>query len=127
MPTVLIVDDEAALRGLVRHVLEQVGYEVLEAGDGLAAYSLVQERRGGLDLLITDIVMPQMTGAELIERLEAEYANLKILCISAYADQMSANCHYFLAKPFTAMALCAMVEKVLAVPAISPSGRVTDG
>ena len=115
MPVILVADDEPMVRRLVRQMLQPTGHEVLEAEDGLAAYNLIREQQGAFDLLITDIVMPHMDGAELVRRIESEYPELKILCISGYADRKSPNGHYFLPKPFTPVALRAMVEKVLGV------------
>ncbi len=114
---VLIVDDEGAVRKLVRMVLSTAGYESLEAEDGQAAYELLQNLETAPKLVITDIRMPRMNGAELCERLRMEYPDTKILCISAYSDPLSPNGHYFLAKPFTSKALLAMVKDVLELPA----------
>jgi CheY-like chemotaxis protein len=116
MPTALVVDDDANVRRLVCQVLGRAGYDVFEAEDGVDAYARIGELNGALDVVIIDIVMPRMSGRELVQRVEAEQRDLKILCISGYADPMSPPGRYFLAKPFTPTALLAMVEKVLAVP-----------
>jgi YesN/AraC family two-component response regulator len=105
-------------------MLHGTGYDLVEADDGLTPYDLIRARHGALDLLVTDMRMPHMNGAELIHRVEREYPKLKILCISGYADPMSPSGHYFLAKPFTRTALRAMIEKVMGV---SDSAPVSDG
>ncbi len=125
VPTILIVDDETAVRRLVRLMLQETGYDFLEAEDGLAAYQLIRTRRGALDLVITDMQMPHMTGAELIRRVKLEYPEVKTLCVSGNADSMSPNAHYFLPKPFTRAALRAMVDKVMACAMRSQFARAT--
>jgi YesN/AraC family two-component response regulator len=80
--------------------------------------------RGNADLVITDIEMPRMNGAELMNLLRTEYPELKILCISSHADLLSTNYHSFLAKPFTAPALRAMAKKVMSVSDIAPMSEV---
>ena len=96
-------------------MLERAGHHTLEAEDGLAAYNILRQLDGALDLLITDIVMPRMSGTELVERLAVEYPDLRVLCISAYGDPRSPAGHYFLAKPFASNVLITMVEEVLGV------------
>jgi CheY-like chemotaxis protein len=115
LPIVLVADDEALVRKLVCQMLQKAGYDVVQAEDGLAAYNRVRELNGALDVVITDIVMPRMNGAQLVSLLREEYPHIKLLCVSAYADPMSPNGHYFLAKPFTGTALIAILEKVFGV------------
>lgn len=83
MARILIVDDEPDLRGMVRLVLELAGHDVVEAHHGAAALQRLGEDR--VDLLITDVMMPVMSGTELIDRLRAdpESANLPIIVLSA--------------------------------------------
>jgi len=110
MPKVLIADDEPGIRKFVSAILERSGYEVLLAEDGLDAYNVIRQLNGKLDLLITDIRMPKMTGTELSERLKIDYPNVRILCISAYTNDWLLNCPYFLTKPFTGAALLSLVK-----------------
>jgi CheY-like chemotaxis protein len=114
-PQILVVDDEAHVREMVCAMLQKAGYDVSHATDGLSAYDAVQERQGRLDLVVTDIRMPRMDGCELVRRLQGEFPDIKILCMSGYADPLSPNGHYFLAKPFTFGALRAIVQDVLAI------------
>lgn len=116
MSRVLVVDDEAGMRKLVGQILQHAGYDVIHAEHGLAAYNIIRELDGKLDLLISDIQMPHMTGAELVDRLRIEYPDLPILLMSSFADPMSPSAHDFLAKPFTATALHALVVKAISVP-----------
>jgi CheY-like chemotaxis protein len=115
MARVLLVDDEALIRRLAARMLEDAGYDVTQAEDGIAALDLIHELNGAVDLLITDIVMPRMSGAELVERVEAEYPSLKILCISGYADQVLPKGQHFLAKPFTGAVLVATIQKLFGI------------
>ncbi len=112
---ILVVDDESMVRELVAAMLRQYGYDVIQAEDGLTAFEMVQQFRDNLGLVITDIRMPRMDGNQLTTRLRNEYPRIKVLCMSAYADPLSPNGHYFLAKPFTASALMAVVRDVLEV------------
>lgn len=84
--TVLIVDDEEDLRFIARDVLEQQGYSVLEATDGLAALKAVEQGLK-LDLIITDLMMPEMNGAELIERIRQTHPDMKFIIISGSSNR----------------------------------------
>jgi two-component system cell cycle sensor histidine kinase/response regulator CckA len=110
-----VVDDEKSVRLLVFNILTKTGHSVLQAEDGLAAYDLVGQVHRELKLVITDVRMPRMDGAELTRRLREEHPDISILCMSGYADPMSPNGHYFLAKPFQPAALMAIVRDVLEV------------
>ena len=85
-PTVLIVEDEEEVRALTRDVLEMHGYSVLEALDSADALRLGETHAGRLDLLITDVVMPRMSGPELARRLRARRPELRVLCMSGYPE-----------------------------------------
>ena len=80
MARVLVVDDEAQVRGLIRLILQPEGCTVVEASDGKRAIKYIQE--GGIDLVISDIVMPDMDGLELIKGIRSINPGLKILAIS---------------------------------------------
>jgi two-component system, cell cycle sensor histidine kinase and response regulator CckA len=84
--TILVAEDEDGVRELLRKVLVEFGYTVLTARHGRDALMLAQERPGGIDLLVTDIVMPEMSGRELAETLTDQAPDLKVLYISGYTD-----------------------------------------
>jgi CheY-like chemotaxis protein len=121
--TVLLAEDEGAVRALARSVLEAHGYAVLEAADGAQALHLGALHAGPIHLLATDLVMPGAGGRELAERLLALRPGLKLLYISGYADAavvrhgvLEAEA-IFLQKPFTPEALARKVREALDRPA----------
>jgi PAS domain S-box-containing protein len=118
--TVLLVEDESSLRGLTARVLRGQGYTVLEAGNGDEAMSIARELiKEKIHLLLTDVVMPQMGGKELVKRFKALHPGIKVLFISGYTDH--AITHHgvfkpgtpFLQKPFSPVALAKKVREVL--------------
>jgi two-component system cell cycle sensor histidine kinase/response regulator CckA len=117
--TILLVEDEEMVRDLVRTVLQSAGYTILEAGNGGEALSLAGQHQGTIDLLVTDLVMPEMSGRELAERLKALRPGIKVLFMSGYTDDvvvrhglLAADVE-FLPKPFSPGALASKVRKVL--------------
>jgi CheY-like chemotaxis protein len=84
--TILLVEDEEMVRELVRAALQHYGYTLLEAKHGYQALALAQHLTEPIDLLLTDVVMPQMSGRELAERLEALHSHIKVLFMSGYTD-----------------------------------------
>jgi signal transduction histidine kinase/ActR/RegA family two-component response regulator len=124
--TVLVVEDEEAVRGLTRQVLEVNGYTVLEARHGDEAITLCQQIAEPIDLLLTDVIMPQMNGPELAARVTELYPALKVLFVSGYADHAIVR-HgtldpdtSFLQKPFSPAELARKVREVLDEPVASP-------
>jgi len=117
--TVLVVEDEQMVRELVREILSRQGYDVLEAGRGTEALEVSERHKGPIHLLITDVVMPGMTGPELARRLTAHRPAMKVLFMSGYTDD--AILHHgvlepgteFLQKPFTARPLGGKVRQML--------------
>jgi len=110
---ILVVDDEAAVRRIARLILERAGYTVLEAPDGLKALELLRTYDGPLDLVISDIAMPHLTGTQLMEHLRVEQPQLKVLLISGQVAESPATGVQLLRKPFTAQALQAAVNALL--------------
>ena len=107
--TVLVVDDEAPIRMLARRVLEDTGYQVTEAADGLDAIELLSKGTT-LDLLIADLDMPKLGGDEMVRRIRATRPDLKVLYVTGHIDRlMDARQLWegeaFLEKPFTAAGL----------------------
>jgi two-component system cell cycle sensor histidine kinase/response regulator CckA len=120
--TLLLVEDEEAVRTLVRNVLRKKGYRVLEASQGEEALEFSELYRGRIDLLVTDVVMPQMNGRELARRLVKSRPEIKVLYISGYADNTVwsegglDSSGAFLQKPFSPEALARKVREVLGGP-----------
>jgi two-component system, cell cycle sensor histidine kinase and response regulator CckA len=111
--TVLVAEDDPAVRALVVRVLRERGFVVLEASGGQAALRQLGQANGGIDMLITDAVMPDMTGMEVISAARAACPEMRALLISGYSgDQFAADIPY-LAKPFTAVQLLERVRHLL--------------
>jgi two-component system, cell cycle sensor histidine kinase and response regulator CckA len=107
---ILVVDDQDVVRDVIRLTLEGAGYDVLEAGTPLEAIALA--RSGGpIDLLVTDVVMPEMDAFELAERISSEVPGVRILYTSGYTDAGAEG--PFIQKPFTPAQLVEMVRSVL--------------
>jgi CheY-like chemotaxis protein len=83
---VLLAEDEALMRRLTRRMLEQRGYNVLEAEDGNAALNLITSSSTAIDLTLTDVVMKRMTGPELVLRLLDSYPQMKVVYMSGYTE-----------------------------------------
>jgi len=117
--TVLVAEDEAAVRTLARRALQRFGYRVLVAGNGQEALALVRESGDPIDLLLTDVVMPEMGGRELAEHLVRERPATRVLFTSGYTDaavlqaQGSGLVSAFLPKPYTPVQLARKVREVL--------------
>ncbi|MGH7420885.1 MAG: PAS domain S-box protein, partial [Candidatus Rokuibacteriota bacterium] len=118
--TVLVVDDEPEVLGLATEILKRVGYSVLEAPDGATALEVAQRNEGEIHLLVTDMVMPGMSGRDLADRLRARRTALPVLYISGYVQDASARAALasersaFVAKPFTPELLIDRVRELLA-------------
>jgi two-component system cell cycle sensor histidine kinase/response regulator CckA len=117
--TVLLVEDETAVRKSEEEFLRLSGYTVLEAENGENALCVAREYAGPIHLMITDVVMPRMGGAKLVEHLLAERPEIKVLFVSGYAENtvlqhgaidLTAR---FLQKPFTLKSLGRKVWEVL--------------
>ena len=118
-PTVLVVEDEEEVRALTRDVLEMHGYVVLEALDPDDALRFGESHPGPIHLLITDVVMPRVSGPELARRLRARRPTLRVLCMSGYpesADRPAGEAAWngWLQKPFNPDGLIAKVRECLA-------------
>jgi PAS domain S-box-containing protein len=121
--TVLLVEDDPALREMAAMLLRRLGYLVLTASNGVEALSLKQQRNiGHIDLLFTDLVMPHMSGKELSERMRASYPHTRVLFTSAYTETAIIHHGVFdkgaahLQKPFTPSALAHKLREVLDQP-----------
>jgi len=117
--TILLVDDEDIVRGLTRQILEESGYEIIEARNGIEAFSVFEKAGSKIDLIITDIVMPQMDGRELAKRLATKYPSTRILFTTGYLDDETFHSEErefdtnFIEKPFTSESLTQKVRELL--------------
>jgi signal transduction histidine kinase/CheY-like chemotaxis protein len=117
--TILVVDDEAKVRGLVRSILRTQGYTVLEADRGDEALRICRQYQGPIHLLLSDVVMPGLTGAPLSEQVKSLRPELKVLFMSGYTDDTISHegvlrsGYAFIQKPFMPAALIQKVRDVL--------------
>jgi len=117
--TILLVEDEEILRQLVKDILLQSDYQVVEAANGVEALEIWEEKNGKFDLLLTDMVMPEgMTGGELAKQLRARQPHLKVIYTSGYSSEiMGENSDLrdspFLAKPYSGAQLTRLVRDCL--------------
>jgi two-component system cell cycle sensor histidine kinase/response regulator CckA len=115
--TILIVEDEEAVRRLMSAALEQGGYQVLIAADGMEALKIVSSHEGRIDLLVTDLAMPGMNGTELARKVKERLHGTEVLFISGYAEELRQSGEIddsrFLQKPFTPQALARKVREIL--------------
>ena len=115
----MLTEDERDVREVAREFLESGGYAVIEARDGIEALRLVEKHEGAIDLLITDMVMPRMTGQELAARLKEQRPELRMLYMSGYSERAAADSLRaepgvrLLAKPFSRSALLRTVRELL--------------
>ncbi len=119
---ILLVEDEDAVRSIARIALGRAGYDVVDARSGDEALAACQDGRWVPDVVVTDVVMPGMTGPEVADRLAARYPQVKVILMSGYAEDelvrrsLSAGDRVFLPKPFTPQALLHAVRAVLDTP-----------
>jgi signal transduction histidine kinase/ActR/RegA family two-component response regulator len=129
----LLVEDDAQVRGLALRILQLSGYQVKAAENGEAALNLISEQEKPFDVLVTDVVMPGMDGASLALQLRAKQPDLKVLFVSGYTDDRLAHFgvgsedYNFLAKPYSPWKLCEKVQSILRHEGTSkaPSGLLT--
>jgi CheY-like chemotaxis protein len=117
--TVLLTEDEQDVREIAREFLESGGYHVIEAKDGAEAIGLAAKHRGRIQLLVTDMVMPGMTGQELAVRLQSEHPGLCVVFMSGYSEHAAMEMAdadpavRLLTKPFSRAAILRAVGEVL--------------
>ena len=118
--TILLVEDEEGLRSLNARGLRSRGYSVIEASNGIEAMEALEEKNGAVDLVVSDVVMPEMDGPTLLREMRIRNPNLKIIFVSGYAEEafdksLPENEQFaFLAKPFALSALVAKVKETMA-------------
>jgi len=117
--TILVVEDEDALRDLTAELLRSAGYKVLEAENGQAAVKIATQHKGIIHMLLTDVIMPGMSGSELVTRLKELRPEFKVLYMSGYTGNLIANYGVLeahsalLQKPFTKQTLLNRVRAML--------------
>src|SRR4051794_17445819 len=120
--TILLVEDEDGLRSLNARGLRSRGYSVIEAANGLEAMEALEEKNGAVDLVVSDVVMPEMDGPTLLKEMRQRNPHLKIIFVSGYAEEafdksLPENEQFaFLAKPFALSALVAKVKETMTAP-----------
>jgi two-component system, cell cycle sensor histidine kinase and response regulator CckA len=120
--TILIVDDEDGVRVTLRRQLAAQGHTVLEASHGIEALALVRMQAGRVELVLADVVMPQMNGTELAATLHTEYPDLPVILMSAYAPAgwtrvgIDQSIVPVLMKPFTGDQLADLIQIALDLP-----------
>jgi two-component system cell cycle sensor histidine kinase/response regulator CckA len=118
--TILLVEDEDGLRSLNARGLRSRGYSVIEAANGVEAIEALAEKEGGVDLVVSDVVMPEMDGPTMLKEMRAKNPALKIIFVSGYAEDafeksLPENQQFaFLPKPFTLAQLVAAVKETIA-------------
>jgi PAS domain S-box-containing protein len=116
---ILVADDEPGIRAVVRRVLEASGYRLLVAANGREALRILEDPEHGVDLVLTDVIMPGMSGLELVETLRQQSPNMPVLMMSGYGEADAIQRHlvqpgvHFLPKPFRSGALATAVRELL--------------
>ena len=119
---ILVVDDQEGVRALLRRELTERGHTVLEAGDGGEALHLVRRRNGAVDLILSDVVMPQMNGTELATHIAVEFPDVPVILMSAFTPAGVARVGIgeslvpVLQKPFEPTQLAELVQLALEHP-----------
>jgi CheY-like chemotaxis protein len=127
--TILLVEDEAGLRNAIENALKSYGYNVLSAGSGRDAIDVATNFAGTIDLVVTDVVMPEMSGRELAERLQEQMPGMAVLFMSGYTNDAVVRHGVlqaemaFLQKPFGPPTLARKVREVLEGDSPADVGR----
>jgi len=117
--TVLVVDDEQDLRSLVANVLTEYGYKVVTASSGAKAVALIEKMEAPPDLMLTDVVMPGMSGPMLADQLLAKFSGARVLFMSGFDERQVVQRYVvekgftLITKPFQLHNLCAAVKKAI--------------
>jgi two-component system cell cycle sensor histidine kinase/response regulator CckA len=125
--TVLVVEDEPQVRAITVNMLKTRGYNVLEAADAAQALALAGETPV-IQMLVSDVVMPDLSGPEVASRVQAAHPDIRVLFMSGYTDEavsrhgVSGGSAAFLQKPFTGRQLASKVREILQMPPQFPSG-----
>jgi DNA-binding NtrC family response regulator len=125
--TILIVDNDSAIRRLVEALLSSSGFQTLCAEDGVAALKLAEEFTSPIHLLLTDVVMPKMNGVVLARRFVQQRPESAVLLMTGHATAELPRELPLLAKPFTSEVLLQKVRQVLRPPQVARSARQAVG
>jgi PAS domain S-box-containing protein len=118
--TALLVEDDAHVRGAVRRMLERIGYTVLQASDGKDGLQVAARHAGPIDLVVTDLMMPNLNGSDFVQALTLSRPDVRVIFTSGYTDDavmrrgLVSAAHTFLQKPFTNEQLAGAVEQLAA-------------
>jgi two-component system cell cycle sensor histidine kinase/response regulator CckA len=116
---VLLVEDEEVVRNFAARALKRQGYKVLEASTGVEALEVMEKHKGKIDIVVSDVVMPEMDGPALFKELRQRNPSLKVIFVSGYPNEafresMGSDDFAFLPKPFSLPQLAAKVKEELA-------------
>jgi two-component system cell cycle sensor histidine kinase/response regulator CckA len=131
--TILLVEDEEGVRSVLSELLTGLGYTVLQAANGVEAVGIATKHAGVIDLVVTDMVMPEMSGQELGRNLANQWPNLRILYMSAFASKIyspSALANAladFISKPFDLEDFVVKVRELMAQSPPADGGRAAAG
>ncbi len=114
MATILLIDDEQAVRELISSILRSAGHEVIAASNGLEGIALFRSSPDRFELVLTDLQMPTMNGQQFVKLARETSACVKIICMSGFTSEAIPENTKFLQKPFSATALRICVDKLLA-------------
>ena len=120
--TVLLVEDQGGLREVTASLLREYGYKVMEAGDGKAALDHWAKVGGNVDLVMTDVIMPGLSGVEMVQKMSASYVLKKVLFVSGYSEKKLSEQSFdqagfhFIEKPYTARELFRKLREILETP-----------
>jgi CheY-like chemotaxis protein len=129
--TILLVEDEPMVRELAREVLEEYGYRVLTAANGRDGLQVCEEFADRIELIVTDVIMPQMSGRELAEKARRLRPDAHVLYMSGFTDDavvrhgVIADDFCFIQKPFSPDALARKVREILDSPSVGANGGLT--
>jgi signal transduction histidine kinase/ActR/RegA family two-component response regulator len=119
--TILVVEDEPSIRKLIYMILKPLGFNILEAGDGMEALEISEKHEGKIDVVLTDVIMPVMNGHELAQRLQQRKPKTKVIFMSGYTDDVIAKHGVlepgtaFLQKPITSQNVVEKIHECLGV------------
>ena len=119
--TILVIEDEDSLRNLAKRILEKSGYKVITASDGEQGFHIFKKNKEHIDLIITDILMPELNGIDMIDKIKKSYPNLPVIFMSGYTENALLQYNLkelqskFIPKPFTPQMLAKKVSEILEI------------